>query len=96
MRALPTPGGTTRVPTALAWLFAIVGAEYVLRWLPRGTHQWRRFVTPRETTDLLERNGMRVTASTGVRVNPFTRGFSLAPRMAVNYMLVAHKPETAS
>jgi 2-polyprenyl-6-hydroxyphenyl methylase/3-demethylubiquinone-9 3-methyltransferase len=75
--------------TALSWLFAIVGAEYVLRWLPRGTHQWRRFVRPAELHALLDRHGHSVTASVGVRVNPVTRAFSLQRSLAVNYMLIA-------
>ena len=73
----------------LSWLFAIVGAEYVLRWLPKGTHSWLKFVKPRELEALLARDNMTVNATTGVRVNPFTRHFSLTPRLSVNYMLSA-------
>ena len=75
--------------TWLAWLFAIVGAEYVLRWLPRGTHRWDRFVKPAELDSLLSRDGLQVIAKSGVQVNPVTRRFSLSPRLAVNYMLAA-------
>ena len=75
----------------LSWLVAIVGAEYVLGWLPRGTHQWSRFVTPRECEVLLARAGLEVTARSGVRVNPFTRRMTLTPSLAVNYMLLAHR-----
>ena len=93
---LVRPGGlmviATLNRTALSWLFAIIGAEYILRWLPRGTHRWRRFPKPRELERLLARDGLRVTARTGVRVNPFTRCFRLTRLMAVNYMLVAEKP----
>ena len=73
----------------ISWLFAIVGAEYVLRWLPIGTHQWSRFVKPDELRSMLRRDGMIVKDSTGVRVNPFTRAFSLSRRTPVNYMLSA-------
>jgi 2-polyprenyl-6-hydroxyphenyl methylase/3-demethylubiquinone-9 3-methyltransferase len=73
----------------LSWLFAIVGAEYVLRWLPIGTHRWRKFVKPAELESLLTDNGLEVSASTGVQVNPFNRKFSLSPRKQVNYMLTA-------
>jgi 2-polyprenyl-6-hydroxyphenyl methylase/3-demethylubiquinone-9 3-methyltransferase len=73
----------------LSWLFAIVGAEYILRWLPRGTHSWQKFVTPDELEALLASNNMSVKSSTGVRVNPFTRKFSLSPGHSVNYMLSA-------
>lgn len=73
----------------LSWLVAIVGAEYVLRWLPVGTHSWRKFVKPSELEAMLADNGMVVNASTGVRVNPFNRSFSLTRRQPVNYMLSA-------
>ena len=90
---LVADGGVMYIATInrnlLSWLFAIVGAEYVLRWLPRGTHSWLKFVKPRELEELLVRDGMIVNASTGVRVNPFTRHFSLTPRLSVNYMLSA-------
>jgi len=73
----------------LSWLVAIVGAEYILRWLPTGTHRWSKFVKPSELELLLARDGMTVNASAGVSVNPFTRRFSLTPRLWVNYMLSA-------
>ena len=80
--------------TPLSWLFAIIGAEYILRWLPRGTHRWKLFRKPQEITRLLQRGGLTVTDSAGVAINPFKRRFSLAPNLQVNYMLVAarHAP----
>lgn len=72
-----------------SWLFAILGAEYILRWLPRGTHSWRKFVQPWELEALLGQNGLAVSSPVGVRVNPLTRRFSLCQRLAVNYMLSA-------
>ena len=96
---LVRPGGVMALATinrtALSWLFAIVGAEYVLRWLPRGTHRWDRFVTPTEASTLLERNGLAVFARAGVRVNPLNRHFALSRIMAVNYMLVARRDPAA-
>ena len=90
------PGGVMAVATInrtlRSWAFAIVGAEYVLRWLPRGTHQWRRFPKPAEIEALLSAAGMKVQDRVGVRVNPVTRGFSLMSSLAVNYMLVATRP----
>ena len=90
---LVADGGVMYIATInrnlLSWLFAIVGAEYLLRWLPKGTHSWLKFVKPRELEALLARDNMIVNATTGVRVNPFTRRFSLTPRLAVNYMLSA-------
>ena len=82
--------------TLLSYLFAIVGAEYVLRWLPRGTHRWRQFPKPRELEELLARDNFRITARTGVRVNPLTHRFSLTPHMTVNYMLVAQRADSGA
>jgi 2-polyprenyl-6-hydroxyphenyl methylase/3-demethylubiquinone-9 3-methyltransferase len=78
----------------LSWLFAIVGAEYILRWLPRGTHSWLKFVKPGELEALLASNNMVVNSSTGVQVNPFTHKFSLSTHHSVNYMLSAIYRET--
>ena len=77
--------------TALSWLFAIIGAEYILRWLPRGTHRWNLFRKPQEITRLLRRGGLTVTDSAGVAINPFKRRFRLASNLQVNYMLVASR-----
>ncbi len=77
--------------TWLSWLTAIIGAEYILRWLPKGTHQWRRFPKPAELEELLTKDQLQVIARTGVRVNPLTRYMSLTPFMGINYMLVAEK-----
>jgi len=94
---LVAPGGVMVVATInrtlRAWLLAIVGAEYVLRWLPRGTHRWGLFVKPAEIEALLAEDGLSVRARTGVRVNPLTRAFSLQRGTAVNYMLCATRPE---
>ena len=75
----------------LSWLVAIVGAEYVLRWLPRGTHQWRKFVKPAEAATLLGDGGLEVIASRGVSVNPLTRGYRITDFLGVNYMLAARR-----
>ncbi len=92
---LVRPGGLTVIGTinrtVISFLAAIVGAEYLLRWLPKGTHHWRKFPTPEELEDLLLESGMRVFDRTGVKVNPFTRQFRLSQDMSVNYMLVAEK-----
>lgn len=94
---LVRPGGVLIIATInrtwLSWLTAIIGAEYILRWLPKGTHQWRRFPKPAELKELLEKNKLRVFATTGVRVNPVTRRMSLTSFMGVNYMLIATRPE---
>jgi 2-polyprenyl-6-hydroxyphenyl methylase/3-demethylubiquinone-9 3-methyltransferase len=92
---LTGPGGLQFLATInrnpLSWLVAIVGAEYVLRWLPRGTHQWRNFVKPREAAALLGTGGMSVIARRGVAVNPLTRGYRLTGFEGVNYMMAARK-----
>ncbi len=73
----------------ISWLFAIIGAEYILGWLPKGTHRWDKFVRPTELETMLVSHGLKVSASTGVKINPFTRQFSLSRRTPVNYMLAA-------
>jgi len=82
--------------TVLSYIFAIIGAEYALRWLPRGTHRWRQFPKPGELETFLEQDGFQITARAGVKVNPFTRRFSLTRNMPVNYMLVAQRAATPS
>ena len=90
---LPADDGIVFIATInrnpLSWLFAILGAEYILRWLPRGTHSWRKFVRPAELEALLGRGGFEVGSVVGVRVNPLNRGFSLCASPRVNYMLSA-------
>ena len=89
------PGGlfvaATLNRTIKSFALAIVGAEYVLRWLPRGTHQWDKFVTPRELETAVEDTGLRVTGERGVIYNPFADRWQLSSDMDVNYMLAAEK-----
>ncbi len=75
--------------TAKSWLFAIVGAEYVLRLLPRGTHRWRDFQPPEDIEAELESSGLVVRARTGVAMNPLAKSLSYVRSLAVNYMLMA-------
>jgi len=90
------PGGlmllSTINRTAKAFALAIVGAEYVLRWLPRGTHQWDRFVTPEELRDALARSGLRPVDTRGLSYNPLTREWRLSADTSVNYFMAAAKP----
>ena len=72
-----------------------MGAEYVLRWLPRGTHNWQQFVKPNELEALLEGENMEIAQSAGVTVNPLTRRYSLTSDLSVNYMLVAKKGDAS-
>jgi 2-polyprenyl-6-hydroxyphenyl methylase / 3-demethylubiquinone-9 3-methyltransferase len=71
---------------------AIVGAEYVLGWLPRGTHQWEKFIKPDELEAWLTASGLKQLDRTGVAYNPFSGEWRRARDMDVNYMLVAQKP----
>jgi 2-polyprenyl-6-hydroxyphenyl methylase/3-demethylubiquinone-9 3-methyltransferase len=79
--------------TLKSFALAIVGAEYVLRWLPRGTHQWDKFVRPEELESAIERNGLRVIGERGVVYNPFADRWQLSSDMDVNYMLVGQRPK---
>lgn len=92
---LVRPGGHMAVATinrtAQAFVAAIIGAEYVLRWLPRGTHRWRDFRRPEEVAACLENGGFAIRDRRGVRVNPLTRRFSLTRSTSINYMLLAEK-----
>jgi 2-polyprenyl-6-hydroxyphenyl methylase/3-demethylubiquinone-9 3-methyltransferase len=92
------PGGlmiaATLNRTLKSFALAIVGAEYVLRWLPRGTHRWEKFVTPAELEHAIGQAGMRVVGETGVIYNPLTNQWRVSPDMDVNYMLTAEKALT--
>jgi 2-polyprenyl-6-hydroxyphenyl methylase/3-demethylubiquinone-9 3-methyltransferase len=89
------PGGLMVVSTLnrnwKSFALAIVGAEYVLRWLPRGTHQWDKFVTPDELARHLLASRLVVTEETGVVYSPFADRWSLSPDTDVNYMVVAEE-----
>ena len=87
------PGGLMIVATLnrtlKSFALAIVGAEYVLGWLPRGTHQWDKFVTPNELEIALEQCGLRVVNESGVIYNLLADRWQLSSDMDVNYMTVA-------
>jgi 2-polyprenyl-6-hydroxyphenyl methylase/3-demethylubiquinone-9 3-methyltransferase len=89
------PGGLMFVATLNRTLksfgLAIVGAEYVLGWLPKGTHQWEKFITPAELKGWLADNGLTVKEELGVTYSPFTRQWRVSRDMDVNYMLLAQK-----
>ena len=94
--ALLRPGGllvaATLNRTAKAFALAVVGGEYLLRWLPRGTHDWRKFVRPAELARALRRNGLDVEALTGVAYDPLAGSWRLSSDLEVNYMIAASKP----
>jgi 2-polyprenyl-6-hydroxyphenyl methylase/3-demethylubiquinone-9 3-methyltransferase len=89
------PGGmmiaATLNRTLKSFALAIVGAEYILRWLPPGTHQWDKFVTPNELEIAMEQAGLRVSDERGVIYNLFADQWQLSNDTDVNYMLAADK-----
>ena len=91
------PGGLMFVATInrtmKAMALAIVGAEYVLRWLPRGTHQYEKLVRPEEIETPLAAAGMNVIHRTGVFYNPLQDQWNLSRDMDVNYMMLAERPK---
>lgn len=93
------PGGLMIVATlnrtAKAFALAIVGAEHVLRWLPPGTHEWKKFVTPEEARSALVGAGLDVKEALGVSYSPFSDRWTIGKDTSVNYMLVATRPEGA-
>ncbi len=93
---LAKPGGlvfmSTLNRTAKAWALAIAGAEYVMRWLPRGTHDWRKFLKPSELVRGLRQVGVEPQEIVGVVYSPLSREWSLHARdLDVNYMLYGSK-----
>ncbi len=94
--ALIRPGGlfvaATLNRTLKSFALAIVGAEYVLGWLPRGTHDWRKFIRPSELAAGLRRNRLTVEALTGVAYDPIGGSWRRSRDLDVNYMLAATGP----
>ena len=88
---LARPGGTVLLSTLnrnpKSYLFAIVGAEYVLNFVPKGTHDWHKFITPAELARMCRQAGLDVADTKGLKYNLLTRQFSLDSRTDVNYMI---------
>ena len=93
---LVKPGGQVFFSTInrnpKAYLFAIIGAEYLLRMLPKGTHDFARFIRPSELDAWLRAAGLELEHIIGLVYNPLTRVYKLAPDVDVNYMLCCRKP----
>jgi 2-polyprenyl-6-hydroxyphenyl methylase/3-demethylubiquinone-9 3-methyltransferase len=93
---LVRPGGllilATLNRTARAFALAIVGAERVLRWLPPGTHDWSKFVTPAEARAALSASGLNVEDPIGVSYSPLADRWSVSSDTGVNYMMCASRP----
>ncbi|HEX3808747.1 MAG TPA: bifunctional 2-polyprenyl-6-hydroxyphenol methylase/3-demethylubiquinol 3-O-methyltransferase UbiG [Rhizomicrobium sp.] len=97
---LVAPGGLMIVATLNKTLkslaLAKIGAEYVLRWLPPGTHDWNRFVEPAKLSGLLEAAGLDVAETQGVAFDPFSWTWHPSADTDVNYMIVAQRPVISS
>jgi 2-polyprenyl-6-hydroxyphenyl methylase/3-demethylubiquinone-9 3-methyltransferase len=93
--ALVKPGGAfigaTLNRTPQSYALAIVGAEYVMRWLPRNTHDWRRFLRPSEFVLGLGRAGLKATRLKGLRYRPTRGDWALSDDLSVNYLVMAVK-----
>jgi len=83
--------GATLNRTAKSYALAVVGAEYVLRWLPAGTHDWRKFVKPAEFAAMLRAAGIEVRIQKGLAFNPFADDWRETDDLSVNYMLFGVK-----
>lgn len=96
LAAMLKPGGqlfmSTLNRTPAAFGAAIVGAEYLMRMLPRGTHHYRQFIKPSELARLFRREGLELADVSGMAYNPLTRKAKLTQNTAINYLLSARKP----
>ena len=72
--------------TLKSYLFAIIGAEYVLRWLPIGTHEWEKFIKPRELIDILEKYDFKLESLDGMKFNLIKDRWSITSDKSINYI----------
>ncbi len=96
-RQLLKPGGlhicSTINRNSKSYVMAIIGAEQVMRWLPKGTHEWRKFITPDELFKLMEQAGLTPVDRKGFVFNPISWSWSISARdLSVNYVTAAVKP----
>ena len=93
---LAKPGGwvffSTLNRNPKSFLFAIIGAEYVLNLLPKGTHEYARFIKPSELARWCRDGGLALQGSRGMEYNPLTRRYSLSGNTSVNYLVACRKP----
>ena len=98
--ALAAPGGTVVFSTLnrnpKSYLFAIIGAEYLLRLLPRGTHDWAKFLRPSEISAFARRAGLDLAHMIGMTYNPLTRTYRLEADTSVNYLVAYRKPDAGT
>jgi 2-polyprenyl-6-hydroxyphenyl methylase/3-demethylubiquinone-9 3-methyltransferase len=98
LAGLLEPGGllvlSTLNRTTRAFLAAKVAAEYLLRWLPVGTHDWRKFITPAELAATLRHAGLQVTATAGLTPSPLIGTWRITHNLTVNYLIAAERPRS--
>ncbi|NYE62302.1 2-polyprenyl-6-hydroxyphenyl methylase/3-demethylubiquinone-9 3-methyltransferase [Duganella sp. 1224] len=94
--ALVKPGGQVFFSTLnrnpKSYLFAVIGAEYILRMLPKGTHDYAKFITPAELSQYIRSAGLEVAGFKGMGYNPLTKIYSLNDDTSVNYLVAARRP----
>ena len=94
---LVRPGGQVFFSTInrhpKAWLCAIVGAEYILKLLPRGTHEYRKFIRPSELSRWARATGLEIKEMTGMHYNPLLKQYTLGPGVNVNYLVYSQRPQ---
>ncbi len=97
---LVKPGGhvffSTLNRNPKSYLFAIIGAEYVLKLLPKGTHEWSRFIKPSELARMARNAGLDLGDLTGMTYNPFTKVYRLNQDVSVNYIQSTRRPRAAA
>jgi 2-polyprenyl-6-hydroxyphenyl methylase/3-demethylubiquinone-9 3-methyltransferase len=77
--------------TLKSYIFAIVGAEYILRWLPIGTHDWDKFVTPHNLIQFSKKNNLRLDKLDGIKFNLFTDKWQISEDKSINYICIFKK-----
>ena len=97
---LVKPGGriffSTLNRNPKSYLFAIIGAEYLLQLLPKGTHDYSKFITPAELAQFMRNAGLTLDAMKGLGYNPLTKMYSLNQDTSVNYMIASSKPDVSN
>ena len=72
--------------TLKSYIFAIVGAEYILRWLPIGTHEWEKFLKPEELISILKKNNLNIDRLDGMKFNMLTDSWNVSDDKSINYI----------
>ena len=72
--------------TLKSYIFAIIGAEYILKWLPIGTHEWEKFVKPKDLINILKKNNLRLERLDGMKFNLITDQWKLSSDKSINYI----------